>query len=149
MRSQERFKVCFKCVRTLPVPTAFYRHKHMADGFLNKCKECAKQDGNEHRSKNLHAIREYDRQRGKTQERKKLTAKRNTVKRKDFPIQHAAHQAVQRATRQKVLIKCPCVVCGSQKSMAHHDDYDKPLDVIWLCQVHHKERHKQIEVIRK
>ena len=149
MQSQERFKVCFKCVRKLPVPEAFYQHKQMGDGFLNKCKECTKKDANKHRLENIDQIREYDRQRGTTEKRKKLTTAYTKKARSTFPIQHEAHQAVQSAIRQKVLIKCPCVVCGSAKSMAHHDDYDKPLDVIWLCQIHHKERHKQIEVIRK
>lgn len=149
MRSQERFKICFKCDRMLPVPTAFYRHKKMADGFLNKCKECAKKDANKHRLENIDEIREYDRQRATTEKRKKLRAIITAKSRRKFPIQYAAHRAVAEAVRQQKLIKLPCVVCGSSKSMAHHDDYDKPLDVIWLCQVHHKERHKQIEVIRK
>jgi hypothetical protein len=34
----------------------------------------------------------------------------------------------------------PCEVCGSPAE-AHHDDYDKPLDVRWLCFEHHRAHH--------
>lgn len=33
----------------------------------------------------------------------------------------------------------PCSKCGSPKSEAHHSDYSKPLDVIWVCKTHHRE----------
>lgn len=35
----------------------------------------------------------------------------------------------------------PCKKCGSEKSVGHHDDYDKPMSVRWLCQSHHKQWH--------
>lgn len=40
------------------------------------------------------------------------------------------------------LVRKPCVVCGETKAQGHHEDYDKPLEVMWLCRKHHFNLHK-------
>jgi len=36
-----------------------------------------------------------------------------------------------------------CELCNDPNVQAHHDDYDKPFNVRWLCDHHHKEEHKK------
>jgi hypothetical protein len=38
--------------------------------------------------------------------------------------------------------RTPCADCGGPGEQMHHDDYDRPLDVTWLCKPCHRERHK-------
>lgn len=62
------------------------------------------------------------------------------------PQKHAAHRAVKRAVRKGLLTKQPCQRCGSVELVhAHHDDYTKEMDVMWLCPMHHRERHREID----
>ncbi len=42
------------------------------------------------------------------------------------------------AIRKGQLVRKPCVVCGKIKVDGHHSDYAKPLDVVWVCRLHHK-----------
>ena len=52
---------------------------------------------------------------------------------------------VQRAVRSGKILRGDCEVCGAMDNIhAHHDDYDKPFDVRWLCSDHHVELHKNI-----
>ena len=68
---------------------------------------------------------------------------RRRQKEKD-PIEERARQTVRNAVKRGSLVRLPCEVCGEAKSEGHHDDYDKPLDVRWLCRTHHVEHHKRI-----
>lgn len=43
--------------------------------------------------------------------------------------------------------KQPCEICGIDKVEAHHDDYDKPLQVRWFCRKHHLEYHNNLNSI--
>jgi ribosomal protein S27AE len=56
--------------------------------------------------------------------------------------------AVVAALRGGVLRRKPCELCGDPEAMAHHDDYDRPLDVRWLCRSHHTLVHKALNAVR-
>ena len=136
-------KECFKCKAVKPL-SEFYKHSQMADGHLNKCKECNKNDSTTHRNKNLEKVREYDRARGKESKRIKATTEITRAWRAEDSRRNVAHNQVARAVRNGTLVRQPCVRCGEAKSLAHHEDYDKPLEVMWLCQPCHKQRHKEL-----
>lgn len=136
-------KKCFKCNYPKPL-SEFYKHSGMADGYLNKCKVCAKNDANKHRLDNIEKIREYDRQRGKLPERIKSTILATKKWRHEDKKRASAHNKVFRAIQKGLLIPKSCEKCNSEKTIAHHEDYDKPLEVVWLCQPCHKQRHREI-----
>lgn len=66
-------------------------------------------------------------------------------RRVDSPEKIAAALAVKEALRTGALVAKPCEVCGIEPADAHHDDYSKPLDVLWLCRSHHGQRHGLID----
>jgi len=57
-------------------------------------------------------------------------------------IRSKAHSAVTGARQRGKLTPKPCNQCGADKRVdAHHDDYTKPLDVVWLCRKCHRKLH--------
>lgn len=54
-----------------------------------------------------------------------------------------ARSSLNHYMRDKGLERQPCEICGA-KAEAHHDNYDKPLEVRWLCFKHHRSHHKAI-----
>jgi hypothetical protein len=138
-----RSKECFKCKTVKPLED-FYKHPKMPDGHVNKCKECNKNDVTASRNKNIEKVRAYDRARGKKPERIKAAIESTRVWREEDKRRARAHSAVSRALRSGELVRRPCCRCGEDKSVAHHEDYDKPLEVMWLCQPCHKQRHKEL-----
>ncbi|MCZ0964166.1 hypothetical protein [Paracoccus benzoatiresistens] len=66
---------------------------------------------------------------------------RQTNWRRANPAKYTAHLAVQQAISSGKLTKQSCEVCGAEKVDAHHDRYDEPLNVRWLCRRHHVKLH--------
>ena len=61
---------------------------------------------------------------------------------KKHPLRFRIYKQVLRAVERGVLIKTPCVKCGSEdRIQGHHNDYNKPLEVVWLCDPCHRKLH--------
>jgi hypothetical protein len=151
-----RVKNCNKC-KTDKCLHDFYAHPQMMDGYLNACKECIKKATIKRRLNNLELYRKRDRLRQNEpnrvaarkqyassvagKESSKAAKYRWAQKNKDKRI---AQLKVHRAIRPGKLTKQPCEICFHSIAEAHHEDYSKPLSVIWLCDNHHKARHKEL-----
>lgn len=151
-------KTCRKCGAEKNLEE-FYRHAQMADGHLNICKDCVKERVLEHRAANLERIQAYDRERGQLTHRKAANraraaqyndADRVRRSRAKHPDAYRAYIAVQNALKRGDLKAAPCERCGYAVGVhAHHEDYSKPLDVVWLCRNCHGERHREINEERR
>jgi hypothetical protein len=117
-------KKCRLCLQVLPIAN-YCKMARTLDGLETRCRECNKA--------RVRAIRDK-------------TPGYNTKHSRNFKERHpekrAAHLAVARALRAGTLTKQPCLICGNIKAESHHDDYTKPLDVIWLCRQHHAAHHE-------
>lgn len=53
------------------------------------------------------------------------------------PDKRLAQLEMKKAIKSGALQRQPCAVCGHVVTDGHHQDYSRPLDVIWLCKAHH------------
>jgi hypothetical protein len=67
---------------------------------------------------------------------RKKNAARSLSWRKRNPDRIRVNKIVYVEIRSGRLKKQPCF-CGNQKVEAHHEDYTRPLKIIWLCKKHH------------
>jgi len=56
-----------------------------------------------------------------------------------------ARTDVANAIKKGILVRGVCEKCGSERSYGHHDNYERPLEVKWLCAKHHNQRHKELQ----
>lgn len=135
-------KPCIKCSETKPLDE-FYAHPMMEDRHLNKCKACTKADVRANRAARIEYYRAYDRQRAKQPHRVEARVewqKENPKARPEKdPLKREARVKLRSAVLRGEVIRSPeCEICAVPcDTHGHHDDYTKPLDVIWCCTACH------------
>ena len=143
-------KKCFKCGVEKSLDD-FYVHKQMGDGHLNKCKDCNKKDVSLNRKDKIEFYTKYEVSRNKMDFRKEQRKQYLRNHRDKYPEKNKARQLVAYAISKGEIIPLKnCQDCGkvggeSRKNClhAHHEDYSKPLDVVWLCASCHVKRHRK------
>jgi len=140
-------KKCHACGQTLSVSN-FYNNKSRCDGLHSECKECHKAWRKSHyRNNTAETIASNDRWRSLHPEivrayNRKTSKKRNALL-SELGIR-GVYMKVSRAIKAGILEPEPCKICGAIDVQAHHEDYSKPLDVVWFCRKHHAEHHKKV-----
>ena len=157
----EKTKICTKCgiEKTLE---NFVKQKSGKYNVTAKCKNCYKKYYEKYISKsenkkkrhenyvkryNKLEIRKRISEQGKEYRKqeyvKKAQIKKEMRMREKYPEKRFARNEMTKAICRGDLKRKPCIMCGNSKSEGHHEDYNKPLDVIWLCKKHHTELHRK------
>lgn len=148
-------KICSKC-KIEKDETEFYKRRTAKDGLMSACKKCTLKSNrrynqtNRGKDSNRRAVEiYYQSNRGKLTIQEYQQSDKRKAYRKEYqasfrirkPEVIKAYNEVNKAVKSGKLIKQPCH-CGETKVGGHHEDYSRPLDVIWLCSKHHGELEK-------
>ena len=127
------------------VENRFYKDKRQKSGLKSQCKKCHSKTNIQTRDKiNSRRInREYMRRARKANLEKFRTRDRLRPRLAENSPARQAYRKLHTALK-KGIIKKPmrCESCNRKhKLTAHHEDYNKPLDVIWACYECHGQIH--------
>jgi hypothetical protein len=123
-------KLCPHCGKVKDLGE-FYRSRQTLDGVKGWCKMCF-----------CTATRRY----AKTATGRKVQQAAGHRYRRRFPRKAKARSVVSHALRDgKIARPAHCEGCGKRrKTQAHHEDYAKPLEIVWLCRPCHLTRHEAL-----
>lgn len=113
----------------------------------------AKKSYEKHREKRLTEhkkwLNDYETAMGETYDQKYRREHPNYMR--EYNAKNEAYYKVRCVTNNAIksgkLVRLPCENCGEQQSEAHHIDYNKPLEVMWLCKRCHGEWHRNHKAI--
>lgn len=105
----------------------FFKNKSRNNNVSAMCKRCAAERDSQKYQNRKHYFSAYQKQYSQK-----------------FPEKRLAHILVNKALSSGELIKQKCIKCGNPDTEGHHEDYSKPLEVIWLCNKHHQRLHQML-----
>jgi hypothetical protein len=138
-------KVCRTCGIEKDI-TEFYVHSQMADGYLNICKDCVRERLRRYRRENPERLAMIDRRKHLKQMARAEVRERKREYARSWSVQHnKIYCLVQRHLKSSKPDLCE--KCHSRPAKhAHHEDYNKPLEVTWLCFLCHGRIHHSKEI---
>lgn len=160
--STEKMQECRTCKRVLPI-LHFHRNTSNKTGHNYQCRSCASayrkkyyldhKDGirawkkryyHENYARIIEANQRYvEQNKAKVLSWKSAWGKRNRKK-------GAAKRRIGAAIQRGDLVRQPCEMCpktNTNRIQGHHHNYQKPLEVNWLCQKHHRFIHRVLRAI--
>ena len=135
---------CSRCSRVLP-PESFYKDKRSPNGLKAQCKECHTEGSIRTRDKENHRVKRRESARKRFLEDPEAFREKWRKRPRKVGPKVDARQIVHLALRIGAISRPQlCEACGERKRLtAHHDDYQKPLDVRWLCYLCHAQEHRK------
>jgi hypothetical protein len=155
-------KACVRC-KVTQLRSAFVQDRRSRDGLQSYCRSCANAAARKYRHteagralRREYKKRPYVRAQMARRRRERRASAHPTQRALDrrhaakfkmmYPEKVLARQTLQKAV-SRGLVKRPancssCCLPSRRTLHGHHDDYSKPLDVVWLCGPCHRIRHE-------
>lgn len=113
-------KICSKCKKLLPLKK-FCVDREKKTGICSQCHQCKNEKNKDYRDKYY------------------------KIYNKKFKKERSARSLVSRQIKKGEIKRGTCIVCKSKTNIvAHHEDYNKPLQIIWICRRHHYALHHHL-----
>ncbi len=151
----EKEKECSRCKAILPI-AAFGKKCDNKSGLMSRCRVCHNESNTAWRRNNpikrrecdarynrIHRVArgEYSRQYYQTNRAAKSAHNARYYRAHMLEVKAVAKLNYEKSYRGRIKEQ-PCAICSATENVqAHHEDYSKPLDVIWLCTAHHRQLH--------
>jgi hypothetical protein len=132
-------KRCTEC-QVVKRDTDFHVDNRSYSGRQSRCKECLLKIQRKHYRVNYSKFLKDE---GLALGGKKRVSRSKENNKCRESVKNITHAAI----RSGKIKKNPCEVCGDMQVDAHHCNYSRPLDVLWLCKLHHVEWHSRNKVI--
>jgi len=150
---------CYTCESYKPAGD-FYKNNQKFNGLFGECKACynerqkryaarIKPERKDRRNARMREWRDENRENLRIQNKQKYAENPEKYKsrvkasQQKHPLKQAARVALGHAIRDgKISRPRACSACGRECTPhGHHHDYNKPLEVIWLCPSCHQRLH--------
>lgn len=143
---------CESVKRSIKSPEAIANHKRYVSEWQKKNRDKRLEQSRAWYERNLERAREMSLKATKKylsteNGRKKRNQSTANWDKKNLEKRRAHDRAMYAVETGKLIRPNQCSKCGKEcKPHAHHEDYSKPLEVIWLCSLchfylHHKSKH--------
>ena len=140
-------KPCKKCGEVKP-REQFYKHTGFMDGRHSACKSCMSIEAAAYRQRNREKCATWGRKSRSNPERREYVNRKNREWRENNQEKIRAHQRLNWMVKKGSIVRGPCARMEqggcSGPVHGHHEDYSKPLEVVWLCMSHHRRHHSEI-----
>lgn len=153
-------RICCVCKESLDLEL-FERKKGKPFDKGYRCKKCANGLSKKYREEHKEYFKKYLQEYGKTYVKKHHRKYKRVVteaRREYIKLYWKTHkkELTTQKIRARVLFnhhvqtgkikKGSCFVCGNAIAEAHHPDYSKPFNVLWLCREHHAKLHAELKI---
>lgn len=123
-------KICRRCQKE-KLKSEFNQNRKSKDGLQSYCRGCQ-----------ADYIAEWDAGKGNREKRSKYVARCEAK----TPGRKTANYVLRKAILAGIIVKpewCEIDAC-EKPPIGHHEDYNKELEVMWLCRRHHRRRHEYL-----